>query len=83
MLTEYWSVYKSDGTKYADCGWERDAQRLCEIDPTRTYRKNRFILDQVIDVTATIDKELPGQVGLPEYQKPLLEGGDDQPVNFQ
>jgi hypothetical protein len=33
--------------------------------PNRTYRKNKYLLDQVIDVTATVDKQLPGQQGLP------------------
>ena len=65
MQQEYWTVYTPDGRKYADCGWERDAARLCQMDPGRTYRKNKYLHDQVIDVTATTDKQLPGQQGLP------------------
>jgi hypothetical protein len=39
---------------------------LFEFDPCkRTYRKQKFIMDQVIDVTSTTNKQLPGQVGLP------------------
>ena len=39
---------------------------LCELSPKeRIYRKARFIVDQVIYVTSTTDKQLPGQQGLP------------------
>ena len=65
MQQEYWTVYTPDGRKYADCGWERDAIRLVEMVPGRTYRKTKYLHDQVIDVTATTDKQLPGQQGLP------------------
>jgi hypothetical protein len=64
MQQEFWSVYE-DGRKIADCGWERDAMNLCSMRPNRTYRKNKYLQDQVIDVTATVDKQLPGQQGLP------------------
>lgn len=65
MQSEYWTVYTPDGRKYADCGWERDAARLCAMVPGRTYHKNKYLQDQVIDVTATTDYQLPGQQGLP------------------
>ena len=65
MQQEYWTVYTPDGRKYADCGWERDVIRLVEMVPGRTYRKTKYLQDQVIDVTATTDKQLPGQQGLP------------------
>ena len=65
MQQEYWTVYTPDGRKYADCGCERDAIRLVEMVPGRTYRKTKYLQDQVIDVVATTDKELPGQQGLP------------------
>jgi|DEB0MinimDraft_6_1074348.scaffolds.fasta_scaffold327801_2 hypothetical protein len=64
MQHEYWSVYE-DGRKIADCGWERDAMNLCSMHTNRTYRKNKYLQDQVIDITATVDKQLPGQQGLP------------------
>lgn len=66
-MNEYWVVteYRT-GRVIAHCGAERDALMLCEMRPTeRTYRKQKFIVDQVIDITSTIDKELPGQQGLP------------------
>lgn len=64
MQQDYWSVYQ-DGRKIADCGWEQDAINLCSLVPGRNYRKNKYLLDQVIDITATVDKQLPGQQGLP------------------
>ena len=36
MQQEYWTVYTPDGRKYADCGWERDAARLCQMAPGMT-----------------------------------------------
>jgi hypothetical protein len=93
MGNEYYSVYSPLGQKYADCGWERDAINLCSMVPGRTYRKNKFITDQVIDITATTDKELPGQQGLPpakivvkgqelEIQQSLPQS-DYQPIHFR
>ena len=73
MGNEYYSVYDPLGQKYADCGAEKDAINLCFMVPGRTYRKNKFIADQVIDITATTDKELPGQQGLPPA-KIVIEG---------
>ena len=66
-MNEYWEVvlYWS-GKVIAQCGQESDARMLCELSPKeRIYRKARFIVDQVIDVTSTTDKQLPGQQGLP------------------
>ena len=57
MQQEYWTVYTPDGRKYADCGWERDAIRLVEMVPGRTYRKTKYLQDQVIDVIAYRTKE--------------------------
>jgi hypothetical protein len=37
----------------------------------RSYSRQRFILDQVITVTSTTDKQLPGQVGLPAAKEEL------------
>ena len=75
MQQEYWTVYTPDGRKYADCGWERDAARLCQMAPGRTYRKIKYLHDQVIDVTSTTDKQLPGQQGLPPAK--IRVGGQD------
>jgi len=66
-MNEYWEVVSHwTGKVIAQCGEESDARMLCELSPKeRIYRKARFIVDQVIDVTSTTDKQLPGQQGLP------------------
>jgi len=66
-MNEYWEVVSHwTGKVIAQCGDESDARMLCELSPNeRIYRKARFIVDQVIDITSTTDKQLPGQQGLP------------------
>ena len=66
-MNEYWEVVSHwTGKVIAQCVEESDARMLCELSPKeRIYRKARFIVDQVIDVTSTTDKQLPGQQGLP------------------
>ena len=78
-MNDYWVVteYRT-GKTIAHCGDEVDARMLCELRPTeRTYRKQKFIVDQVIDVTSTTDKQLPGQQGLPAA-KIRLENAQQQ-----
>ena len=87
-MHEYWEVvlYWS-GKVIANCGDERDARMLCELSPKeRIYRKVSLIGDQVIDVTSTTDKQLPGQQGLPaakirledaQQQLQLREGNEE------
>ena len=38
--SNYYTVLDGDGNKYADCGWEKDAQRICELHEGEgfTYR---------------------------------------------
>lgn len=66
-MYDYWVVTeKSTGRVIAHCGEERDARMMFEFDTNnRSYRKQKFIMDQVIDITSTTDKQLPGQQGLP------------------
>lgn len=66
-MNDYWVVTeKSTGRVIAHCGDERDARMMFEFDTNnRSYRKQKFIMDQVIDITSTVDKQLPGQQGLP------------------
>lgn len=66
-MNEYWIVTENrTGKVVCHCGDINDAIMMVAIDPTnRTYSRHRFILDQVIDVTSTTDKQLPGQLGLP------------------
>ena len=72
-MYDYWVVTnKITGRVIAHCGDEQDAKMLFAFDPDkRSYRKQRFILDQVITVTSTTDKELPGQQGLPAAKEKL------------
>jgi len=66
-MFEYWEVlHHRTGKVIAHCGCETDARNLCEMKPLeRIYRKARFLQDQVINVTASVDPQLPGQIGLP------------------
>lgn len=72
-MNEYYSVINlSTGEKILDCALLEDAQMIVNLNPTnRGYRKNKFILDQVIDVTLITDKQLPGQQGLPAAKEEL------------
>jgi hypothetical protein len=67
---------------------------MVQFDPhKRAYRKQKFIMDQVITVTSTVDKQLPGQQGLPAAKEELppvelqqqvwLPEGQGIPVNIK
>ena len=93
-MTEYWTVIETrTGRVIAHCGEETDAQMMVGFDPDkRSYRKQKFIMDQVITVTSTVDKQLPGQQGLPAAKEELppmqlqqqtwLPEGVGEPVNI-
>lgn len=91
-MYDYWVVTeKSTGKVICHCGEEKDALMMMQFDPhNRSYRKQKFILDQVITVTSTTDKQLPGQIGLPsgkvnqlqEFKVKLTEG-QGNPVNIK
>ncbi len=72
-MNDYWVVTEnSTGKVIAHCGEEHDAMLMISFDvQNRTYRKQRFILDQVINVSSSGIKELSGQQGLPEAKIPL------------
>ena len=74
-MNEYWAVKdKKTGRIIAQCGDINDAIMMVELDkPNRSYSRHRFLLDQVIDVTSTTDKQLSGQLGLVEGQVPILD----------
>jgi hypothetical protein len=77
-MNEYWEVLDPLGKKIANTGTIDDAIRLCEMrGQGHTYRQVKFILDQVIDITSTTDKQLPGQQGLPA-SKIRLEDAQQQ-----
>jgi len=88
-MNEYWIVTNNrTGRVLAHCGDMNDAIMLVAFDPHhRSYSRHRFLMDQVIDVTSTIDKQLSGQLGLPsvqvntlEHHKIRLPEGQQQPV---
>lgn len=59
-MNEYWEVLDPLGKKIANTGIEYDAMNLCRMrGHGHTYRKVKFIMDQIIDVTSTTDKKLP------------------------
>jgi len=66
-MYDYWVVTDiRTGRVIAHCGEELDAIMLVGFDKNkRFYKKQKFIMDQVITVSATTDKQLPGQLGLP------------------
>jgi hypothetical protein len=61
---------------------------MVSFDPVnRFYRRNRVLMDQVIDVTSITDKQLPGQQGLPfgkveqlNSHKEKLPEGQQEPI---
>ena len=89
-MNEYWIV-KDDrtGKVIAHCGDINDAIMMVSFDSNRSYSRHRFLSDQIIDVTSTVDKQLPGQQGLPASKYPLhnfeenvyLPQGTQVPIN--
>lgn len=82
MMNEYWIVTENrTGRVIAHCGDINDAIMLVSFDlANRSYSRQRFILDQVITVTSTTDKQLPGQIGLPAAQDLYISQGLAEPV---
>ena len=89
-MNEYWIVKDNKtGKVIAHCGDINDAILMVSLNPNRSYSRHRFLNDQVIDVTSTVDKQLPGQQGLPAAKYPLpnfeketyLPQGTQVPIN--
>ena len=81
-MNEYWIVTDNKtGRIIAHCGDINDAIMMVAFESDkRSYSRQRFILDQVITVTSTTDKQLPGQIGLPAAQDLYLQEGQGEPV---
>jgi len=74
MYESYSIINLNTGSKIAECSTLEDAKMMVAFSPAnRAYRKNRFIVDQVIDITSTTDKKLPGQLGLPSAKERLSD----------
>jgi len=74
-MNEYWIVTENKtGRVIAHCGDINDAIMMVGLDQNnRSYSRYRFILDQIIDVTSTTDKQLSGQIGLPHGPALVLD----------
>jgi hypothetical protein len=72
-MNEYWIVKeRRTGRVICHCADINDAIMMVAFDSqNRTYSRHRFIMDQVIDVSSSIDKQLLGQIGLPAAQEEL------------
>jgi hypothetical protein len=81
-MNEYWIVIENrTGRVIAHCGDINDAIMMVGFDPNhRSYSRHRFIMDQVIDITSTTDKQLRGQIGLPAAQELYIPQGQGEPV---
>lgn len=88
-MNEYWIVTENrTGRIIAHCGEINDALMMVSFDPhNRSYSRHRFLMDQVIDISSTTDKQLPGQLGLPKSKtfalntyKEKLTQGQGEPV---
>ena len=55
-----WNVIEiKTGKKLCECSDERDAILIVSLDPdNKTYTKNKYILDQIIDVESKSQKQL-------------------------
>jgi len=67
----FWTVYDGLGQKYCDCSHEEYAVRTLELHKGEGFTYKRIdppkpLPPQTIDVRPLIDKELPGQIGLPK-----------------
>ena len=81
-MNEYWVVRENKtGRIICNCSDINDAIMMVSFNPhNRSYSRHRFIMDQVITVTSTTDKQLPGQIGLPAAQDLYISEGQGEPV---
>jgi hypothetical protein len=72
-MNEYWIVTENKtGRVICHCADINDAIMMVSFEPEkRTYSRHLLLMDQVIDVTSTTDKQLPGQIGLPAGKENL------------
>ena len=70
-------VYDLNGEKYCQCGWQKDAENLCEMHPgfffTKFYLPEPPKTVDVPHVRVAPDLELPMQQILPESQQQPLD----------
>lgn len=80
-MNEYWIVTENKtGRVICHCADISDAIMMVSFEPDkRSYNRHRFLMDQVIDVSSTTDKQLPGQIGLPAAQDLYIQEGQQEP----
>ena len=71
-----WMVLGANGKTICHCGAIEDAIALCQMVPGRSYRKMLRLAPEIIDVTAIVTGELPGNLGLPGRGAPLGGGAE-------
>ena len=86
IMNEYWIVTENKtGKVICQCGDINDAIMMVGLDSHhRSYSRHRFIMDQVIDVKSTTDKQLPttGIIDLGgKWDDPILD--DIDPWNLR
>lgn len=70
--TDYYSIFDKNGVKILDCGSIKDAWLMCSMDSTRTYKKIKILMDEVVNISSMRmedDKQLEPQNILPERQQ--------------
>ena len=79
---------KRTGRRICECSSEQDAIMMVEFDKqNRSYSRDRFILDQIIDISSTTNKQITGKEEQPVEkvnvigpQKIRLPEGQGKPV---
>ena len=87
-LERFSVIEKRTGRRICECANEQDAIMLVEFDKqNRSYSRDRFILDQIIDVSSTTNKQIVGKEESPVEkvnvigpQKIKLPEGQGKPV---
>jgi hypothetical protein len=69
---DYYSVFDKNGNKICDTSGLEDTIMMCSFDTTRTYRRNKILLDQIVNISwenLDDDKQLSPQNILPDRQQ--------------
>lgn len=66
---DHYSVFNKNGKKICDVATLEDAEMMCSFDHSRTYKKIKVLLDQVVNIHSyrmEDDKQLNPQNILPD-----------------
>ncbi len=72
----YWTVYDGLGKKYCDCSHEEYAIKTLELHKNEGFTYEQInepkpLPPHIVDVSAEIELQLPGQQGLPKAKERL------------